>query len=186
MIFFVTSRTLQVCNRGIGRSLKKFNDYLYSMSNEYKHVMASIFTDCREAPVKSTTITTGLGCLFFLYLKNPSYNIFLSQLTAALCDLSSTGTAIRSPRCQQRLEDLSKLHRLQHLNYSSFVLFSILWNSDHNFDLKTYASTCKFVATGWKELISENRIVDIGIAGRWRLIDNTMIDYDINESEWAA
>ena len=184
MIFFVTVRVLQICGRGVSRGFRKFNDYVYLMSHEYKEVLTSILVDCKQKPVKSSIISCGLACLLLLYQRNPSYNKFLSQLNAASCDLFSVGEPIRSPYCQQRLGQLSQMHRLQQLNYTSFVLFSILWHSDQNRDLKSYISTCKFLAIGWNQLFSENRIVDFGIGGRWILIDTLMIDYDINELEW--
>ena len=184
MIFFLLSRFGTVCGRAFIRGCGRINDYAFSMSNEYRSVLMSTLQDCRSVPVKTTIYSTSVLGLFYLYKSNPNYNTFVTQLRAASCNLSEVGEPIRSPKSERHVNKLCADERLNKLRHLSFVFFSILWLDNASSKLKTYEASCKYLKVGWFDLVNEKRIIDFGIAGRWRNLDMYMVDYDINENEW--
>jgi len=184
MIWFVIARCGTICGRAFLRGCGRLNDYAYSISNDYKNVFLSTLQDCKTAPVKTSVYSTSSVGLLYLYKTNPNYSTFVTQLRAAACNIAEVGEPIRSPKSEQHVNKLCAAERLKKLRHLSFVFFSVMWLDNVSSGLRTYDSQCKYLKVGWLDLIYENRIMDFGIAGRWRNIDRIMIDYDINETEW--
>ena len=72
------------------------------------------------------------------------------------------------------------LDREGRLAYRSFLLFSVVYSAHENSELREFSKT--FLAPRWLEYL--DRVVDVGVLGRWHYLENAMLDYDVNEDEW--
>jgi hypothetical protein len=132
-------------------------------------------------PVRSTIYVTGLTTAVTLFKTNPTLNDFMDQLRSAQNSVSLVYSDGQNPNTVKYLRFIEKSKNNDTLRYTSFYLFSILWNHDYPKSLSTAEAQCKYLQPELSTF--HTRIVDFGIFGKWRNIEKQMIDYDINVDE---
>jgi len=168
-----------------GGRIEKFTDYMKIVINDYKQVGIDVIQDARDKPFKACVIGS-IGCFFIYLLKtNPNENDFIHQLTSSHNNLSEISETIRNDSSYDHVMHLSQLVNEGVLRRFSIGFMSFLYFADYNTNCALYEAQCKYVRP---KLISypTERMVDVGIAGKWMILDRKMIDYDINEDEWVS
>ncbi|OQR71457.1 hypothetical protein BIW11_10985 [Tropilaelaps mercedesae] len=95
---------------------------------------------------------------------NPTEVDYVAQQTEWCNEMATCSKSIRSHKAEQYLQRIS---------------------GDYAPTCQLYQAQCAFYEPTFFELISE-RLVDIGIFGRWWLINRKMLNYDINDQEFVT
>ena len=105
-------------------------------------------------------------------------------MVTARNDLLVVGDNIRNPSSAEFVSFLNQCQGEKTLRRLDLGVISLLLRMDLNPDCAVYINQCDFLKPTYVEQLTE-RLVDIGIAGRWRILDRKMVDYDVNPDEWS-
>ena len=157
--------------------------YFHNIYKDYETVAVETWADMRANKLKSTAYLTLLAGSGYLIATNPSETDFHEQCTQNTNQLLLVGDPIRNTVSDAHMQNISRWRDEGRLRRFTFALCSIMWVDNFDSCVDLYEAQCKQLKVGW--LNWRDRIVDVGVAGRWRGLDRMMIDYDVNPEEWA-
>ena len=138
--------------------------------------------DIRDHPIKAAIYFTTLGATGYFIKTNPSEENFHEHLMDYRNDLATVGEPIRNPTSDFYLQAIMGYANAGVLRYTNVGVCSVMWVDNFDPQVDLFEAHCKSIKVGWLEW--KDKVVDIGVLGRWRLMDQAMIDYDINPHEW--
>uniref|UniRef100_A0A3Q4GNA1 Translocase of inner mitochondrial membrane 29 n=1 Tax=Neolamprologus brichardi TaxID=32507 RepID=A0A3Q4GNA1_NEOBR len=102
--------------------------------------------------------------------------------TDVLTELGLLSPWIRSGISDVHVQSLVKLRNEGRLRHASLGLLSVVYYADYDPDAMLYEAQCSNLSVPWREI--PQRVLDIGFAGNWWILDSKMKDYDVNEDEF--
>ena len=138
--------------------------------------------DAKQHPIKTSVYLASLSVAAYFVKTNPTKWQFESQVTQCANDLAVVGDPIRNPSSDKHIQHLVCCANAGLLRRTTFGVFSVMWTDNYDSAVDVYEARCKLLKVGWFEW--PERIVDIGVLGRWRWLEQSMMDYDINPTEW--
>lgn len=153
-----------------------------SLLSDYKEACREIFVGARERPVKASvylTLLSGAGACFYTKPDQSSFEAALLERTNQLGLLSAW---IRSATSDSHMQKLTKLQNEGRLRHISLGLLSLVYYTNYHPDTTLYEARCSNLSVLWREL--PQRVLDVGFAGRWWILNSKMQDYDVNEEEF--
>ena len=58
-----------------------------------------------------------------------------------------------------------------------------MWEDNFDANVGLFEAQCDYMKPTYREIIEE-RLIDIGISGNWKISEKIMKDYDVNIDEW--
>ncbi|XP_047426788.1 mitochondrial import inner membrane translocase subunit Tim29 [Mugil cephalus] len=153
-----------------------------SLVSDYKEACKEIFVGAWEKPLKASayaTLLAGAGACFYTKPDRSSFEADLLDRSNQLCLLSPW---IRSGTSDGHVQTLVKLRNEGRLHHASMGLLSVMYRTDYDPDATLYEAQCSNLSVPWREL--PQRVLDVGFAGRWWVLDSKMKNYDVNEEEF--
>lgn len=138
--------------------------------------------DAKQHPFKTSAYVALLSVALYFMKTNPTKQQFESEVTECANDIALVGEPIRSRSSDEHIQKLVCCANAGLLRRTTFGVFSVMWIDNHDPAVDVYEARCKLLKVGWFDW--PERIVDIGILRRWRWLEQVMIDYDVNQSEW--
>lgn len=138
--------------------------------------------DARQHPLKTSAYFASLSIAAYFVKTNPTKEQFECLVTECANDIAVVGDPIRNPCSDKHIRDLVCRANAGLLRRTTFALFSVMWIDNYDPSVDVYEARCKMLKVGWFDW--PERIIDIGVLGRWRWLEQAMIDYDINSEEW--
>ena len=163
-----------------GGSIERSLDYLKQVKDDYKQVLIDTRNECRDRPLKASAYGSVLAFVGYCMATNPDENDFRHQLIESHNNLCSVPKNLQNPTSCDFLLTISDLQNQKVLNYQSLGLFSVIYVTDWPKHCALFQNNCKYL----KPKISSyfyDRILDIGFIKKFRILDNKMIDYDVND-----
>jgi len=164
--------------------LGKISRYFMNIYDDYRTVAVETWADMRANKTKSVIYGIVLGTSGYLIATNPSETHFYKQLMENTNDLLQVGDPIRNMNSDSHMQELYRNWNQGRLRRFTFGVCSVMWVDNFDRDVDLYEAQCKHLKVGWLDW--KDKMVDVGIAGRWRLLDRAMFDYDINPNEWPT
>ncbi|GFR71360.1 mitochondrial import inner membrane translocase subunit Tim29 [Elysia marginata] len=164
--------------------LKRFGNYLKFVADDYKAVAQETLQDITSGSIKAAMYIGGLAGLGVLYRANPTERDLETDLMESAHDLSLIGEPIRSTRADDFVDKLCSACRDGRLHYTSLGILSLVWISEYRDELDLYSAKCKHTNLPWYQW--HEKVVDIGILGKFMTLNKLMKDYDVNISEWKV
>lgn len=152
------------------------------LASDYKEACREVVVGAWERPVKASVYAALLGGAWACFHTNPNQASFEENLLEHLGQLGLLSPWIRSASSDGHMQSLLKLRNEGRLRHLSVGVFSLVYHSDFDPDVKLYEAQCSYLAVPWREL--PQRVLDVGFAGRWWILDSKMKDYDVNEQEF--
>jgi hypothetical protein len=177
-----TSRVLQISTKLQAGVLGKIGRYFKNIYKDYETVAIETWADMRAKKLKSAIYLSILGTSGYLIATNPSEPSFYEQLTCNTNELLMVGNPIRNVHSDSHMQKLSRYHNQRRLRRFTFCVCCVMWVDNFDAQVDLYEAQCKHLKVGWLDW--QERIVDVGVAGRWLYLDRAMRDYDINPEEW--
>ncbi|KAI4886000.1 hypothetical protein NFI96_000735 [Prochilodus magdalenae] len=153
-----------------------------SLLGDYKEACREAFVGARERPVKASVYMAVLGGAYVCYRTNPDEVSFQTDLLETSNKLALLSPWIRSGMSDGHVQHLVKLHNQGRLRHLSLGVVSLTYVVDFDPSCSLFEAQCSTLSVPWAEL--PKRVLDVGFAGRWWMLDNKMKDYDINEEEF--
>ena len=156
----------------LGRSLKNIAD-------DYVIVTKDLATNLRQHPLRLLSLVVAGGTFTAMWRKNPDMDSYLEEILTYSNELSQCSELTRNPAAKEYIERLllSNCHNL--LSYVNLGILSLVVERRRSEDCFNYSMACRHLQPRWWSL--HHWIVDVGVWGRWRVIEKEMIDFDVNE-----
>ena len=152
------------------------------MADDYKVVAQETLQDITSGSLKAAVYLSGLASLGFLYKANPTERELETVLMESAHDLSLVGESIRNVEADKFVDELCSARRDGRLHYTSLGILSLVWINEHRDELDLYSAKCKHTNIPWYQW--HEKVVDIGILGKFMTLHRLMKDYDVNLNEW--
>lgn len=153
-----------------------------SLFGDYKEACRETIVGAWERPVKAGIYLSLLGGAWACVHTNPEEGSFETSLTEMANQLGLLSPWIRNGLSDGHVQKLAKLHSQGCLRYASLGVVSLTYQADYDPDSSLYEARCSALSVPWREL--PDRLLDVGFAGRWWVLEAKMKDYDINEEEF--
>ena len=109
----------------------------------------------------------------------PSEHSYYAELLDWSNELSLVNQMEQNQVSKSHIDRTLDLYASNRLRYINLGLVAIVMEIPTYPECKNYHNTCVHLQPRWWTF--HNRIVDIGMYGRWVVIQRKMLDYDINE-----
>ena len=136
----------------------------------------------KEKPAKSVFYLSSLAGIGYLIKTNPNEQSFRGEILECSNELLLLGDAIRNPNSNDHVQDLIEAYNAGHIRRLNLGVCTLMWRDNYDASVDLYEARCKSTRVGWLGI--KDRIMDIGVMGRWLWLEKALIDYDINPNEW--
>lgn len=153
-----------------------------SMASDYKDACREIFVSARKRPLKASVYAALVGGAWASFQTKPDRPSFETALLECSGQLGLLSPWIRSPTSDGHVQSLVKLRNEGRLRHVSLGLFTLVFRYDYDPDVALYEARCSNLSVPWREL--PERMLDVGFAGRWWILDSKMRDFDVNDDEF--
>jgi len=162
---------------------EKMRIFWISLYTDYRDVFLETFAEGRAKPGKSFFYLSAISGLFYALATNPGAHSYFQNVTKMDTELSLVAKPIRNPKAEAYLHQIRRLEMKGVLRHTNVAFFSFIWRDNENPEAGIYHAKCKYVKPRWTEVIRE-RVVDVGVGGRWWVLERNMQDFDVNPKEW--
>lgn len=176
-------KVIRIPDRIRNGRLKRVFDFYANVFDDYYHVAQDVIQDAKDFPRKAVIVGASLSTLFFAYKTNPSHNDFNDQLNQANVELGLVDPVIRNESSYQHVHSLNDVRNQRILRHFNLLFISFMWAQDYPSNCGLYNSQCQYLQPSYLSYITD-RIVDVGLFGRWRILDYKLRGYDVNPNEW--
>nr|XP_033341896.1 mitochondrial import inner membrane translocase subunit Tim29 [Megalopta genalis] len=166
-----------------GTFLERWGRYWKDVYIDYKDVAENVVKECKVKPIKATTYTTLTALCVCLNKYNPDESSFQEQLLQNTMKLMQVGEPIRNPVSENHVKWLGQCYNEGIIRRLNLGIFSIMWVGNYDEACSLYKTVCSYLQPQY--ITFHQRIVDIGILGKWWILEDRMKDYDINELEFS-
>lgn len=153
-----------------------------SLLTDYKEACREAVVGARDRPLKASVYLGVLGGMYACCYTNPDDSSFETSLLETSNRLALLSPWIRSGTSDGHIQTLVKLRNEGRLRYASLGIASLTYYADYDAESSLYEARCSAISVPWSEL--HKRVLDVGFAGRWWVLDHKMKDFDINEEEF--
>lgn len=153
-----------------------------SLFSDYKEACREIVVGARDRPLKASVYVGLLGGAYACVAAKPDESSFQAALLDRSNQLALLSPWIRNAGSDLHVQNLVKLRNQGCLRHLSLGLFSLVYSADFDPDSALYEARCANLSVPWREL--PGRVLDVGFAGRWWLLEKKMEDFDVNEAEF--
>lgn len=150
--------------------------------SDYKEACREAVLGARERPLKASVYLGLLGGMYTCCYTNPDDTSFETSLLETSNRLALLSPWIRSGTSDGHVQTLVKLRNEGKLRYASLGIASLTYYTDYDPESSLYEARCSAISVPWSEL--PKRVLDVGFAGRWWVLDHKMKEFDINEEEF--
>lgn len=138
-----------------------------------------------KKPGRTAVVFGLLGGAIYLACSNPNELSFHDQVITSQNDLIELSDDVRNRSSLDHVLYLNQCFKERTLHRFNLGFLSLLIRLDVNPQNALYAYQCQYLKPSYKSYI-QDRLVDVGIAGKWRLLDYYMSDFDVNPDEWKG
>jgi hypothetical protein len=163
--------------------LKRVFDFYGNVFDDYYHVTRDVIQDAKDFPRKAIVVGASLTTLLVAYKTSPTENDFHDQLNDANVELGLVDPVIRNQSSYEHVYALNQYRNQRILRHFNLFFVSFMWIQDFPSNCGLYPSQCQYLQPSYMSYITD-RIVDVGLFGRWRILDYKLKDFDVNPSEW--
>lgn len=135
-----------------------------------------------ERPAKASVYAALLGGAWACFYTKPDRMSFEGALLERSNQLALLSPWIRNGTSDGHVQSLVKLRNEGRLRHGSLGLLSLVYSAGYDPDASLYEARCSNLSEPWWEF--HRRVLDVGFAGRWWILDSKMQDYDVNPDEF--
>ena len=167
-----------------GGRVEKLMTFWVNLLRDYKEATRDIGRWAKSKPLKAGVWGVAAGLCLYANHTNPDQRAFGDFMVRVNQDVGEVCDTIRNPASSAWLKDVGRLAMAGQLRAWNFGLLTVVWRSDYSDQLGHVKANCKYLKTGFTDIFTEGRVVDVGFLGKWWITSKAMEDYDINPEEW--
>ncbi|XP_029945630.1 mitochondrial import inner membrane translocase subunit Tim29 [Salarias fasciatus] len=154
-----------------------------SLLSDYRDACRDVVQDAWARPLRASLMASLVGGGWLCVQLKPDYPSFEARLLEHSTRLGLLSPWTRSAASDGHVQSVAKLRNEGRLRYAGLGLLSVVYRADYDGAAALYEARCSSLAAPWRELPA--RLLDVGFAGRWWVLDSKMKDYDVNEDEFT-
>lgn len=155
-----------------------------SLLSDYREACREVVVGAWERPLKTSLYASLLGSAWICFCTKPDRSLFEAALLERSNQLALLSPWVRNATSDGHVQSLMKLRNEGRLRCASLGLLSVIYRADFDPDITLYEARCSNLSNPWREL--PQRVLDVGFAGHWWILDSKMNDYDVNEEEFKC
>lgn len=159
----------------------KLETFLRHLVNDYKTVALETVQDCKDRPFKAAFYASSILGLCGLLKTNPDWKDYEASLVAASGEISLVPEYKRNPESEHYVKHISYWLRTGRLTRRNLFLFSVIERNSYGENVDLFAANCSHL-TPWYEW--PKRVVDVGVWGRWMILEKEIEDFDVHPENW--
>ena len=167
----------------IQRIIRETKKGMKNTALDYRDTLKEIKDYSIAKPKRAAIIWFCIGSALYLIRNNPSQECFNNQVKESYHHLLVVHESQRNPVSVEHISFLNDCVQSHCIKRLDLGIFSLLFRLDCDPKCALYTNTCDYLQPSYTEYLTK-RLLDIGIAGRYRFIEHKMIDYDVNPAEW--
>ena len=136
-------------------------------------------TSLRKRPLRLLSLVVGVVGTTAMWRKNPKMDTYLEEIHAYCNELTQCSELTTNPVAKAYIERLLLANCHGNLSYINLGILSILVEKRKNDDCSNFNVTCHHLQPRWWAF--HHSIVDIGVWGKWRILEREMVNFDVNE-----
>ena len=148
---------------------------------DYADVFTDLFKSSWKHPFRTVAYISIGSLIIAAVSKRPDYNGYLNDVLGYSNELSMCSDLVRNPKAKRYIDNIITMHSDGYLTYINLGVVALIKRRAHSAHCSNFHETCPSLQPRvWR---SVERVVDVGVWGRWLLLDTELKDYDINEEE---
>ncbi|KAG7505419.1 hypothetical protein JOB18_031105 [Solea senegalensis] len=160
----------------------KAGKWCRGLLSDYKEACREIVVGARERPLKATVYATLLGGAWACFHTAPDQSSFEATLLDHSNQLGLLSPWIRNATSDGHVQSIVKLRNEGRLRHVNLGLLSLVYHTNHDPDSTLYEAQCSNLSMPWSEF--PRRVLDVGFASHWWILDSKMKDFDVNDDEF--
>lgn len=174
--------SIELPERFKGTMVEKWSGYWKALYRDYREVAIDVCKFARDKPVRASLYGGFAGSLVYCAKRNPDEATFIDHLRLHNRNMVLVGDECRSPISSQYMIFLERCYNEGILRRLNIGIASFLWLDNYDRAICLYKATCKH--TKYDLLAWHERIIDIGFLNKWWKLEQSMVDYDINDASF--
>jgi hypothetical protein len=166
-----------------GGRIEKFFNYWKNVGFDYKEATNDVINGCKNRPLKATFYASIGFSMWYLNRTNPNEHHFNDTLIRVNHELTLVPDSNRNRVSQDHFDKVVKCQNSDTLRFTNLGIATLVWQDNYSSKAGLYTAQCEYLQPTFKEMISE-RLIDIGIHGKWRKFEEALKEYDVNIDEW--
>lgn len=146
---------------------------------DYYEVSQDIIKSIKTHRVRSAFSLFCFGGVVYSFKQVPDEFSYYGELLDWSNELSLVNEMEQNRVSKSHIDGVLDLYSNQRLRYVNLGLVAIVMEIPSYPECKNYHNTCSHLQPRWWTFYK--RIIDVGIYGRWIVIQRKMVDYDIND-----
>lgn len=124
---------------------------------------------------------TVAGGSYYCAIHNPDELSFREQLIKSCLKIGLVGEPIRNPISVFYTKWLEQCYNEGIIRHLNLGVVSFVWLDNYDRGCALYKTMCPYLKPRYVTFYQ--RIVDVGFLDNWWILENSMTDYDVNDSE---
>jgi len=168
-----------------GGRIEKYYNFWKNLILDYQTCCQDIVVSVKEKPYRSAFAgATALTSAYFIR-NNPDDQCFRDEYLEFSNQIGLLPETLRNRESLASQLEVAKLYNSGLLQRWNCYLFSLIWRQDLPEHCDLPNSNVDFVRPTIYEILTE-RIVDVGVLGRWLTLEKNFKDFDVNLDEWNS
>lgn len=166
------------------RRVSKWGQPLKNIFVDYVEVSKDVAADLKRSPVKSMLWLLFGGIITGYYRKCPSLGSYKKEVIEYCNELGLCAEGARNHHAKLYIDRVSTMLNDGHVQYVNCGVFAIILQRSNSSKCHNYHETCSHLQPRIWTL--HNRVLDIGVWDRWLILEKTMVNFDVSESEFSV
>lgn len=164
---------------GTAKRLRKWGHPLRAIFEDYAEVTKDLFGGIRQHPLKTLAYCLIGGFLVAAWRRRPVYDDYINDVLEYANEIAQCRKELRNTHAEGYINRIINLNANGQLRYVSFGVCAVVLQRSYSPQCGNYHQTCKHLQPRWWSV--HHRVVDVGGWGRWRRLERSMVDFDVNE-----
>ena len=149
--------------------MEKWMNFWVNLARDYREATRDIGRWAKTKPLKAGVWGSAAGFALYANYTNPNLRAFGDFMVCVNADVGMVSHSIRNPASAAWLKDIGRLAMAGQLRAWNLGLLTVVWRSDYSEELGHVKANCKYLKTGYTDVFTEGRVVDVGFLGKWWL-----------------
>jgi len=149
---------------------------------DYWEVSRDVMMDMRKHTIKSYLWIMFSGMMIALHTKRPAFTCYKTDLMGYSNELGLCSERARSNHAKVYIDKISTLLNNGCIQFVDLGIFSMIIQHPHSPRSRNYCEVCKHLQP--RLWTFHHRVIDVGIWNQWLTLERTMVDFDVNTSEF--
>jgi hypothetical protein len=149
---------------------------------DYVEVSKDILTEFRDNPVKAVLVLSIGGTLIAFLKKCPDYSDYKREVMEYSNEMGMCAETTRNHQTKIYVDRIASMMSNSSIQYLNLGVCSLIIQKQCSYNCRNYHEVCKHLQPRKWTLF--RRIIDIGVWNQWLILTRTMVDFDVNDSEF--